>query len=326
MQCPQEVIDESHSIVCFLKKTGWVIDFREYSGDRDRYELLRVDDELPGRAETAFVVPLLNEGDLLGFVFLSQPRTQQILNYEDHDLLKTAGKQIASYLAQELSTEHLAESRQFEAFNRLTAYLMHDLKNLIAQQSLVVENAEKHKDNPEFIDDAMATIKGGVDRLRRVIENIQQNSIGQPVQRVELGKLILQVVSQCSDRQPVPKALIDDNQLWVRADKERLSMAVYHVLRNAQDATPPDGEVSIELVGNDTNCVIVVSDTGDGMDEAYIRDHLFRPFDSTKGTQGMGIGAYQMRETIWSMGGHVAVSSEPKSGTKVTMTLQVADR
>ncbi len=103
-------------------------------------------------------------------------------------------------------------------------------------------------------------------------------------------------------------------------------MAVYHVLRNAQDATPPDGEVSIELVDNDTNFVIVVSDTGDGMDEAYIRDHLFRPFDSTKGTQGMGIGAYQMRETIWSMGGHVAVSSEPKSGTKVTMTLQVADR
>ena len=325
-QCPQQAIDENHSIVSFLKKTGWVIDFREYSGDRDRYELLRIDDELPGRVGTAFVVPLLHDGDLLGFVFLSQPRTRQILNYEDHDILKTAGKQIASYLAQEMSTEQLAESRQFEAYNRLTAYLMHDLKNLIAQQSLVVKNAEKHKDNPEFIDDAMATIKGGVDRLRRIIENIQQRSVGAPVQRVELGKLILQVVSQCSDRQPVPKALINDNQLWVRADLERLSMAVYHALRNAQEATPPDGQVSIELIDDDKNCVIVVSDTGDGMDEAFIRDHLFRPFDSTKGTQGMGIGAYQMRETIRSMGGHVAVSSEPGSGTVVTITLQVADR
>ena len=325
-QCPQQTIDENHSIVRFLKETGWVIDFREYSGNRDRYKLLRVDDELPGRAETAFVVPLLNDGDVLGFVFLSQPRTSQVLDYEDHDLLKTAGKQIASYLAQELSTERLAESRQFEAFNRLTAFLMHDLKNLIAQQSLVVENAEKHKGNPEFIDDAMATIKSGVDRLRHIIERIQQRSVGQPVERTELGKLILQAVSQCSDRQPVPKALINDKQLWVRADRERLLMAVYHALRNAQEATPPDGQVNIELIEEDMNCVIVVSDTGEGMDEAFVRDHLFRPFDSTKGTQGMGIGAYQMRETIRSMGGHVAVSSEPASGTVVTITLQAANR
>ena len=70
----------------------------------------------------------------------------------------------------------------------------------------------------------------------------------------------------------------------------------------------------------------MVSDTGEGMDEAFIRDHLFRPFDSTKGTQGMGIGAYQMRETIRSMGGHVEVNSEPKSGTVVTISLQVAVR
>ena len=103
-------------------------------------------------------------------------------------------------------------------------------------------------------------------------------------------------------------------------------MAVYHVLRNAQEATPPDGQVSIELSDDDTSCVIVVSDTGDGMDEAFIRDRLFRPFDSTKGTQGMGIGAYQMRETVRSMGGRVAVSSEPMSGTQVTITLQAAGR
>ncbi len=324
--CQTKLIGENHSIVRFLQDTGWVIDFREYGGNRDRYKLLRVDDELPGRAETAFAIPLLNDGELLGFVFLSEPRTSFNLNYEDHDLLKTAGKQIASYLAQDLATEQLAESRQFEAFNRLTAYLMHDLKNLIAQQSLVVENAEKHKGNPKFIDDAMATIKGGVVRLRRMIEHIQQRSVGQPPQRTELGKLILQVVSQCGDRQPVPKASVGDKQLWVLADRERLLMAFHHALRNAQEATPPDGSVNIELSGDGTNCRIVVSDSGDGMDEVFIRDRLFRPFDSTKGTQGMGIGAYQMRETVRSMGGHVAVSSDPGSGTQITITLVEADR
>ena len=321
-QCPQQEIAEAHSIVVFLRDSGWIIDLREYNGDGDHYKSLRVDDELPGRAETAIVVPLLNDGDLLGFVFLSQPQSAESLNYEDHDLLKTAGKQIASYLAQEMSTERLAESRQFEAFNRLTAYLMHDLKNLIAQQSLVVENAEKHKGNPEFIDDAMATIKGGVDRLRRLIERIQYRSLNQPVERTELGKLVLQAVSQCSGRQPEPKALINDKPMWVLADRERLLMAVYHTLRNAQDATPGDGQVSIELSGSGTKCVIAVKDTGDGMDEAFIRDRLFRPFDSTKGTRGMGIGAWQMRETIRSMGGDVAVRSEPNCGTQVIITLQ----
>ena len=310
----------------FLQETGWIIDLREYDGNKDGYEALRVDDELPGRADTAIVVPLLNEGDLLGFIFLSQPRTAESLNYEDHDLLKTAGKQIASYLAQELSTEKLTGSRQFEAFNRLTAYLMHDLKNLVAQQSLVVENAEKHRGNPEFIDDAMATIKGGVDRLRRMIEHIQHRSVNQPAERTEIGKLILQAVSQCSDREPVPRALIDDGQVWVLADRDRLLMAVYHVLRNAQDATPAGGNVSIELSGNESRCIITVNDTGGGMDAAFIRDRLFKPFDSTKGTQGMGIGAYQMRETIRSMGGDVAVSSGPDCGTQVIITLQNAEQ
>ena len=325
-QCPRQEIGEEHSVVRFLKETGWVIDLREYEGNRDRYKSLRVDDELPGRATTAIVVPLLHDGELLGFAFLAQPRTSQTLNYEDHDLLKTVGKQIASYLAQELSTEQLAESRQFEAFNRLTAYLMHDLKNLIAQQSLVVENAERHKGNPEFIDDAMATIKGGVDRLRRMIEHIQHRSVKQPVERTEMGKLILQAVSQCQDRQPSPKARIDVQSVWVWADRERLLMAVYHALRNAQDATPADGDVSIELSIDESNCVVTVADTGNGMDEAFVRDRLFKPFDSTKGTQGMGIGAWQMRETVRSMGGGVVVRSELQRGTAVTITLPVAGR
>ena len=323
---PPEVIKGDHSIVGFLRETGWIIDFREYSGNRDRYEMLSVDDELPARPETAFAVPLLDGGDLLGFVFLSQPRTPLTLNFEDHDLLKTAGKQIASYLAQELSTEQLAESRQFEAFNRLTAYLMHDLKNLIAQQSLVVENAQKHRDNPEFIDDAIATIKGGVSRLRRVIEHIQQRSVGPPLQRVELNQLINQAVSQCGDRMPSPEALVDGKQVWVRADRERLLMAVYHALRNAQEATPPEGEVRIELSDDGDDCTVLVTDTGAGMDEAFVRDRLFRPFDSTKGTQGMGIGAYQMRETIRSMGGSVSVQSLVGSGTIVSLGLRVADK
>jgi len=321
----EQAIAEDHSMVRFLTETGWIIDLGEYAESHDRYGSLTIDDQIPHREDTAYVIPLLDDEELLGFVFLMQPPTTQALNFEDHDLLKTAGKQIASYLSQELSTEQLAESRQFEAFNRLTAYLMHDLKNLIAQQSLVVENAQKHRDNPEFIDDAIETIRGGVQRLRRVIEHIQQRSAGQRSQRVELGQLITQVVDQCGDREPLPQARLRDESTWVWGDRERLLMAIYHAIRNAQEATPADGCVSVELSVMNGNYIISVTDDGAGMEESFVRDRLFRPFDSTKGTQGMGIGAYQMRETVRAMGGDVAVSSKPGSGTVVSMTLRIAD-
>ena len=198
---------------------------------------------------------------------------------------------------------------------------MHDLKNLIAQQSQVVENAGRHKNKPEFIDDAIDTIKGSVVRMRRVIETLQQSSQVEQTQRLELGKLVMQAVSQCGDRQPVPRAVIGDEQVWVRANRDRLQMAVYHGIRNAQDATPVDGSVRVEVVANGAECSVAIVDTGRGMDETFIRERLFRPFDSTKGTSGMGIGAYQIKETVQMAGGRLDVSSEPGRGTRISLVL-----
>jgi putative PEP-CTERM system histidine kinase len=319
--CSPEPIEENHSLVAFLQSMGWIIDLREYRRHPDRYASLQLDDSVPGIDSAAFIIPLLHDGVLLGFVCLGDPRTPGPLNFEDHDLLKTAGKQIASYVAQELATDQLAEHRQFEAFNRLTAYLMHDLKNLIAQQSLVVDNAKKHKDNPQFINDAFATIESGVARLRRVIEQLQQRTAETRPDRVDLTKLILQAESQCSDRQPVPTARVGNPAIWVKGDRERLLMALVHALRNAQEATPSDGRVSIQVEAHNGECAIRIKDTGSGMDETFVRDRLFKPFDSTKGTQGMGIGAYQIRETIRSMGGEMFVDSKPGHGTEVFLKL-----
>jgi putative PEP-CTERM system histidine kinase len=314
-------IPADSSLPLFLEDSGWVIERSEYDRDPDRYQNLDLTEVAIVLGDYEFVIPLLHEGALIGFATLSESTRPETLNFEDRDLLKTSGKQIASYLSQELSTEQLAESRQFEAFNKLTAYIMHDLKNLIAQQSLMVENAERHKNNPEFIDDAISTIKGGVVRMRKVIEHLQQTPADQPMQRVEVGKLVMQAVSQCADRPPVPRALIGNEQIWVRADRERLLMAIYHAIRNAQDATPADGSVSVDVALTDNECEILIVDSGKGMDEAFIRDRLFRPFDSTKGTAGMGIGAYQIRETLHLLGGRVRVESRLGEGTSVSMRL-----
>ena len=305
----------------FLSATGWIVDVAEVTARPKKYAPLTRQNMPGGTQDSAYVVPLLHESDLMGFVSLSSPKTPTSLNFEDHDLLKTAGQQIASYLAQAEATDQLTESRQFEAYNRFTAFIMHDLKNAIAQQSLVVENAEKHKRNPEFVDDAMETIKGSVARMKRVMGQLRQSAVDSPSERVDVAKLLRTAESQCSDRNPVPVATFQDDPVIVLANRDRLLSGLSHAIRNAQDACEKDGSVSISMTIKGNECCIQILDNGCGMEPDFIRDRLFRPFDSTKGAEGMGIGAYQIRETVRASGGDVEVRSEVGVGTTLTMRL-----
>ncbi|MEX2495686.1 MAG: ATP-binding protein [Woeseia sp.] len=186
---------------------------------------------------------------------------------------------------------------------------------------MVVENAQKHKDKPAFVDDAIATVKSGVARMRKVLEQLPQGAPAQSANKIELGKLLLEAASQCADRRPEPRIEVGDARLWVRAERERLLMALVHAIRNAQDATPPEGSVTVSVEVAESECRIQVRDTGRGMEQAFIEQRLFKPFDSTKGTQGMGIGAYQIRETMRAMGGQLQVDSAPGTGTCLTLSL-----
>jgi len=317
------VVSGDSALPKFLAANGWIIDVAELGSQLDKYKPLETGDLNEWIAAAAFVVPLLHENELLGFVTLVKPNAPTILNFEDHDLLKTAGQQIASYLAQEEATEQLAENRQFEAYNRFTAFVMHDLKNAIAQQSLVVKNAEKHKRNPEFIDDAMETIKGSVTRMRRVMQNLRQSAVDQPTERIDMSKLLLQAESQCSDREPAPVATVPNSSVTIRANRDRLLSALIHAIRNAQDATGDDGSITVTLELLDNQCCVKITDTGSGMEPDFVRDRLFRPFDSTKGAEGMGIGAYQIRESLRACGGGVDVESTIGIGTTLILTLPV---
>jgi putative PEP-CTERM system histidine kinase len=240
-------------------------------------------------------------------------------------LLKTAGQQIAVFLVQERAQEQLFETRQFEAFSKLTAFLMHDLKNVIAQQNLVVANAQRFRHRPEFIDDAIATISSSVERMRRILERLQGATRFEKPSRIQLLSLLREVCKECADRQPRPTVLGPDaEECFVEMDRDRLNMVATHLVRNAQDATPSDGYVKVSVSIDDAYARIEVADNGCGMDAEFVRDRLFKPFDSTKGAQGMGIGAYQIRETVTAAGGSVAVKSERGVGTTMIVKLPLA--
>lgn len=308
-------------LVNFIEQNGWLIDLGELSQSPKQYGDLSVPSWLSGNNNAWLIVPLVTGQELLGLVMLTKAPGPPKLNYEDRDLLKTVGSHIAVHLAQERSDNMLAEAQQFEAYNRLTAFLMHDLNNLIAQQSLIVKNAEKHRRNPDFIDDAIETIANSVDRMKRVMEQLRRGKSGQAAKLTDLNLVLSAAVELCVGKQPQATLDIDDASVMLAVDAEQFTMVLMHLIRNAQDATPTTGTVIVSLRKEGDRAKVSVSDTGTGMTPEFVRDRLFRPFDSTKGSQGMGIGAYQAREFARKMGGELSVDTTVSRGTTVTLIL-----
>lgn len=317
-------VPSNAALIEFLKERQWVIDLDEMQKHPSRYEGFGETDYPSADPDWWLIVPMLLGERLSGFIVLLRPNLVPVLNFEDHDLLKTAGRHVATHIEQAETDRRLAEASQFGAYNRLTAFLMHDLNNLIAQQQLVVENAERFRHNPEFVDDAIGTIAHSVTRMRRLMEQLSAASKPPKRKRVNLSRTINIAVKRTSSRNPVPQLVQCDFDIHVDADDERLSMVLEHLLRNAQEATPPSGEVSISVRRSNGMATISISDTGSGMTQEFIQTRLFRPFDSTKGNQGMGIGVYQAREYARALGGQLSVFSELGQGTEFQMNLPLA--
>jgi putative PEP-CTERM system histidine kinase len=303
----------------------WIVDLNPADAERAGVQPVPIPKWLGALARARYVVPLLQERELVGFVVIAQPLVAHALNWEDIDLLRTAGRQVASYIALDHAAQALARAQQFEAYNRFVAFIMHDVKNLIAQQQLVVENAARHKGNPQFVDDAIATIENSVRRMTRLLEQLRRGETGAGTRRVNLAELCNDVATRCSGREPSPALDVSDPSLEVVLAPERFANVLENVVRNAQDATPTCGSVRIAVSRGECRAVVEVSDDGQGMDAAFVRDRLFRPFDTTKGSQGMGIGAYQAREFVRSLGGDIQVHSEPGKGTRFVIELPVLE-
>jgi putative PEP-CTERM system histidine kinase len=321
---PEREYNEQSPLVRFLKESQWVVDSRQYRRDPEHYQFAFREHplELP---EQSLIVPLMHQQELLGLMRLDCPRELRELNYEDHDLLKTAGRQVAAFLAHDLARERLAEVRQFDAYHKLSAFVMHDLKNLLAQQALLVSNAKKFRDRPEFVDDVVRTVDSAVQRMRRLLRQLEQGTPVSKEQRVELNKLILRAVSACSADDRPSCSFAGHASLWVRANAEQLTSVITHIIQNAQEASAAGNSVEVAIDSSVADRVtITVRDSGAGMSQEFVRRRLFKPFETTKGSSGMGIGAYQAREVIRGLGGDLKVTSEVGKGTVVEMTLPLA--
>jgi len=314
---------DGSELVRFMRESGWIIDVEEFRARPEAYEGL---DALPQWLERTrspwLLVPLPQGERLLGFLVLSHSLVHNALGWEDRDLLKTAALQAGAYLALLKATDELAEARQFDAYNRLSAYIVHDLKNVAAQLSLLVANSARHRDNPEFIDDVFNTVASAVERMNRMLVNLRSGKASdERLRPVAVGEIAAAVRENRKLVQPVPEVCGEGADLIVVAEQRRLTKALEHLVTNAQEATPEDGRVVISLSRQGDNAIIVVQDSGTGMDPAFVRNRLFEPFYTTKGNAGMGIGVYEARQIVQEAGGELLVDSELGRGTTFTIRL-----
>lgn len=317
MPAPQGVMADDAALL-FMRDTGWLINLNEYRTTPEIYDGLRMPVWLEQLPTAWLVIPLFQERCLCGLLLLQQPRAPRQINWEDRDLLKTAASQAASYLALAEASAALASARQFEAFNRLSAYVVHDLKNVVGQLSLVTANAKRFGQNPAFMADAMVTVENSVARMQKMLAQLRQGrQLQQSATAVKLLPVVEEVLRHRSAARPLP-ALVsgqEHGEIAVVAERERLGAVIEHVVQNAQEATAADGWIKVRLISSAQSVVIEIEDNGCGMDEKFIRDRLFKPFDTTKGNAGMGIGAYECREFLRGIGGDVRVTSTPGAGT-----------
>ncbi|MEW8536270.1 MAG: XrtA/PEP-CTERM system histidine kinase PrsK [Candidatus Thiodiazotropha endolucinida] len=321
------LFDSSDSLVTYFSNSDWIIDVDEYKQFPERYESLKLDDQLIAIDNAWLIIPVKHHEQLLGFVLLSQPKLSKSVNWEDRDLIKAAAKQAGSYLALLQTSEALNQANQFEAFNRLSAFVVHDLKNLIAQLELVVKNAERHKNNPEFMDDAVKTIGNAVSKMGRLLTQLRQGRFESTKSKeFYVEESVAQAVNQLYAYLPKPRLTINANFLKIIADKDRFTAIMVHMIKNAQEASQEDGKVDVTVDRDNNDAVITIEDNGVGMDALFIKERLFRPFQTTKGNAGMGIGVYETREYVNSLNGKMKVESVKGVGTKfeISIPLEVA--
>ncbi|CAN5349076.1 PEP-CTERM system histidine kinase PrsK [soil metagenome] len=267
------------------------------------------------------IVPLIHGGRLMGAILLTRPPGREAMDWEDLDMLRVAAKHLALTLSEQRHQRANAEAQRFDEFNRRFAFILHDIKNMVSQMSLLAANAERHAENPAFRADMVLTLKETASRMNDLITRLARpdQPRGGETDVCDLALVARSVAGQGQARE---RAIIaGETSLPVRGDATALAQAIGHLVQNAIDATPADGPpVRLHLSRQDDSARLTIIDCGRGMSAAFLRDGLFQPFTSTK-AGGFGLGAHEARSIITGMGGQLGVASRTGEGTQFTLSL-----
>ncbi|QUL38859.1 XrtA/PEP-CTERM system histidine kinase PrsK [Erythrobacter sp. JK5] len=318
-------IAAEYALSGLLEQHSFIVDLDEVRAGTDHHgEVANVPAWLVEAEDAWALVPLIHFDRLVGTIILARPRIERRLDWEDFDLLRVVGQQLASYLAEQSGQQALMDASRFDEFNRRMAFVMHDIKNLASQLSLLSANAQKHADNPDFRADMLVTLRKSSEKLTALLERLGRYGPGhaQQVREVELSALAASICDRFKRLHPV--TLARNDPVLVVANPEALEQALIHLVQNAIDASEADVPVCLHIAQDGLTGEIEIIDSGRGMSPEFVRSGLFKPFVSSK-EGGFGIGAFEAREMIKAMGGRLQVESREGVGTRFSVTLPVPE-
>jgi putative PEP-CTERM system histidine kinase len=313
----------------YCREKPWIIDLNELTVRPEMYPNLPISPEHAKQTQIQFILPIYHENTLWGLACLyQQTGIVRELNWELRDYLNAILAQVANFILHHEASHLVAENAQFAAFSRMSAFVVHDLKNVLAQIDLILCNAQQHKNNPEFIDDTFETLEHTQARMQKMLKQLTEKHTEKNTEtashthKCDLSSILSHVVEkQCATQLPKP-AVVIDTECYPACESDKLQNVLYHLISNAQQATAEDGSVTVEVfAAPDAQVGIAISDTGSGMTAEFIATRLFKPFDTTKGNAGMGIGAYDARHYIEEVGGRLDVVSQVGQGSTFTIYL-----
>jgi putative PEP-CTERM system histidine kinase len=308
----------------FFEREGFITDLDDVrAGKAERGEAALVPDWLREDPRAWAMIPLIHFDRLVGMVVLAHPPVARSFDWEDFDLLRVVGRQLASYLAENASQEALAEASRFDDFHRRIAFVMHDIKNLASQFSLLARNAELHAEKKEFRDDMLVTLRNSSEKLNALLARLSRygNSAIESLEPIAAREVITAVMQHFKDNPQV--VLAECEQLQVMANSHSLEQVLLHLVQNAVDASDPESPVLVSVTSDGFNARFQVVDSGSGMSPEFIRSRLFKPFDSTK-PAGFGIGAFEARELVRAMRGRLEVESREELGSRFIVRIPLA--
>lgn len=310
--------DWLHDLASKAIEHQWIIDIEELKNDQKPVPFEFESQNIATVDSIKYIVPIIVPGRFSFVCVLSKINSTNKLDFEDRDLMWVISQQLSVFLHLHITSVKLAENQQFSAFNQMSTFLVHDLKNVLAQLELLSKNGKKHRNNPEFIEDAFLTIDSATSRLNKVISHLRNHRIqDNDKEKTNICDVVIQACNERMNTLPVP--IYDDefeDKVFIQADKERVKNVFSHLIQNSQDATNENGWVRVSRVEKTGFFGVCIEDDGIGMSEEFIANRLFKPFDTTKGNAGMGIGAYDAKKFIEQLNGYIEVCSTEGVGSR----------
>jgi putative PEP-CTERM system histidine kinase len=320
---PEGAIDLDPTLAAMLERDSFIVELDDLRLDRAVAPLERgsLSWLLEDRQAWA-LVPLIHYDRLVGIVVLARPQVARKLDWEDFDLLRVIGQQLASYLAESATQDALAEASRFDEFHRRIAFVMHDIKNLASQFSLLARNAELHAEKKEFRDDMLVTLRNSSEKLNALIARLSRYGSGvDRIEAISADEVARAVAVRFAGEGQV--MLAECRPLWANANRHSLEQVLVHLVQNAVDASSDGSKVFLSLVSEGEQARFEVVDSGAGMSPEFIRTRLFKPFVSTK-NGGFGIGAFEARELVKAMRGSLEVESREGQGSRFVVRVPLA--